>query len=71
LRVSTGERTKPNQGRERAAVGKRHGWSVVQVFSDNGSGAKYRVRRFDWYLDQSDGPTREEIICAVHSAIGQ
>ena len=42
LRVSTGGQTTANQRRELAAVAKRHGWNVVNVFSDNGSGAKDR-----------------------------
>jgi len=35
LRVSTGGQTTANQRRELAAVAKRHGWNVVNVFSDN------------------------------------
>jgi DNA invertase Pin-like site-specific DNA recombinase len=45
LRVSTGGQTTANQRRELAAVAKRHGWNVVNVFSDNGSGAKDRKER--------------------------
>ena len=45
LRGSTGGQTTANQRRELAAVAKRHGWNVVNVFSDNGSGAKDRKER--------------------------
>jgi Resolvase, N terminal domain len=36
LRVSTTGQTTANQHRELKVVGQRHGWQVVQVFSDNG-----------------------------------
>lgn len=40
LRVSTGEQTVENQRRELEAVAQRHGWEVVEIFSDQGvSGA--------------------------------
>ncbi len=29
------------------------------------------TRRLDWYLDQGSGPTRDDIILAVHAAIGR
>src|SRR5262245_58553575 len=46
LRVSTTGQTTTNQRRELEAVASRHGWEVVQVFSDNGvSGAKGRKDR--------------------------
>jgi DNA invertase Pin-like site-specific DNA recombinase len=46
LRVSTSGQTTANQRRELEAVAKRHGWQVVQVFSDRGiSGAKGRKER--------------------------
>jgi DNA invertase Pin-like site-specific DNA recombinase len=46
LRVSTTGQTTTNQRRELEAVAARHGWEVVQVFSDNGvSGAKGRKDR--------------------------
>jgi DNA invertase Pin-like site-specific DNA recombinase len=46
LRVSTTGQTTVNQRRELEAVAGRHGWDVVQVFSDNGvSGAKGRKDR--------------------------
>jgi DNA invertase Pin-like site-specific DNA recombinase len=46
LRVSTTGQTTANQRRELAAVADRHGWEVVQVFSDDGiSGAKGRKDR--------------------------
>ena len=46
LRVSTTGQKTTNQRRELEAVAKRHGWEVVQVFSDNGiSGAKGRKDR--------------------------
>ncbi|HEY1721049.1 MAG TPA: recombinase family protein [Magnetospirillaceae bacterium] len=46
LRVSTTGQSVENQRRELAAVAKRHGWSVVQVFKDSGiSGAKGREKR--------------------------
>jgi DNA invertase Pin-like site-specific DNA recombinase len=46
LRVSTTGQTTANQKRELEAVAARHGWDVVQVFSDNGvSGAKGRKDR--------------------------
>src|ERR1700744_2444064 len=46
LRVSTTGQTTTNQKRELEVVAGRHGWDVVQVFSDNGvSGAKGRKDR--------------------------
>jgi DNA invertase Pin-like site-specific DNA recombinase len=46
LRVSTTGQNTTNQRRELEAVAKRHGWEVVQVFSDDGvSGAKGRKDR--------------------------
>jgi DNA invertase Pin-like site-specific DNA recombinase len=46
VRVSTTGQNTTNQRRELAAVAARHGWDVVQVFSDNGvSGAKGRKDR--------------------------
>ena len=46
LRVSTTGQNTVNQRRELEAVAERHGWEVVQVFSDNGiSGAKGRKDR--------------------------
>jgi len=46
LRVSTSGQTTVNQRREFEVVAARHGWEVVQVFSDNGvSGAKGRKDR--------------------------
>jgi DNA invertase Pin-like site-specific DNA recombinase len=46
LRVSTTGQNTTNQRRELEAVAARHGWEVVQVFSDNGvSGAKGRKDR--------------------------
>jgi DNA invertase Pin-like site-specific DNA recombinase len=46
LRVSTTGQTTINQRLELEAVAARHGWEVVEVFSDNGiSGAKGRKER--------------------------
>jgi DNA invertase Pin-like site-specific DNA recombinase len=46
LRESTTGQTTANQKRELEEVAERHGWNVVQVFSDNGiSGAKGRKER--------------------------
>jgi DNA invertase Pin-like site-specific DNA recombinase len=46
LRVSTTGQTTANQRLELEVVAKRHGWEVVQIFSDNGlSGAKGRKDR--------------------------
>jgi DNA invertase Pin-like site-specific DNA recombinase len=46
LRVSTTGQNATNQRRELEAVAERHGWELVQVFSDNGiSGAKGRKDR--------------------------
>jgi DNA invertase Pin-like site-specific DNA recombinase len=46
LRVSTTGQNTTNQRRELEAVADRHGWKVVDVFSDNGvSGAKGRKDR--------------------------
>lgn len=45
-RVSTDDQTVENQCRELRAVADRHGWDVVQVFTDQGvSGAKGRDKR--------------------------
>ena len=46
LRVSTLEQTTENQERELREVAARMGWSVVEVYRDNGvSGAKSRAER--------------------------
>src|SRR6516162_5261770 len=45
LRVSTTEQTVENQQRELEAVAERHGWNVVAVFTDAGSGTKGRDKR--------------------------
>ena len=46
FRVSTGSQTTDNQRRELEAAVERHGWNVVQVFTDEGiSGAKGREGR--------------------------
>jgi predicted site-specific integrase-resolvase len=46
LRVSTTGQNTTNQRRELETVAERHGWAVVQVFSDNGiSGEKGRKDR--------------------------
>jgi|SRR5579871_6400982 len=46
LRVSTGGQTVENQRRELAAAAKQRGWTVVEIYSDNGfSGAKGRDKR--------------------------
>src|SRR5580700_1728813 len=46
LRVSTTEQTVENQRRELEAVAERHGWNVVEVFTDAGiSGTKGRDKR--------------------------
>ena len=46
LRVSTTGQNTTNQRRELEAVAERHGWELVQLFSDNGiSGAKGRKDR--------------------------
>jgi len=45
LRVSTTEQTTANQRRQLKAVAERHGWTVVRVFEDAGSGAKDRNER--------------------------
>ncbi len=48
VRVSTAEQTVENQQRELEAVAQRHGWEVVDVFSDQGvSGAKDRRPALD------------------------
>ncbi len=45
-RVSTDGQTIENQTRELEAVAKRHGWQIVETFTDEGiSGAKGRDRR--------------------------
>ena len=45
-RVSTDGQTVENQTRELRAVAKRHGWKIVETFTDNGiSGAKGRNGR--------------------------
>lgn len=46
LRVSTGGQTVENQRRELAAAAEQRGWTVVEIYSDNGfSGAKGRDKR--------------------------
>jgi DNA invertase Pin-like site-specific DNA recombinase len=46
LRVSTGSQTVENQRLELAAVAEQRGWTVVEIYSDNGvSGAKGREQR--------------------------
>lgn len=46
LRVSTGSQTVENQRRELQAAAEQRGWSVVELYSDNGvSGAKGREKR--------------------------
>ena len=46
LRVSTGSQTVENQRRELAAAAEQRGWTVIDLYSDNGvSGAKGRDRR--------------------------
>jgi DNA invertase Pin-like site-specific DNA recombinase len=46
LRVSTGSQTVENQRRELAAAAEQRGWTVIELYSDNGvSGAKGRERR--------------------------
>jgi DNA invertase Pin-like site-specific DNA recombinase len=46
LRVSTGGQTVENQRQELAAAATQRGWSVVELYSDNGfSGAKGRDKR--------------------------
>ena len=46
LRVSTGSQTVENQRRELAAAAEQRGWTVVDLYSDNGvSGAKGRDKR--------------------------
>lgn len=46
LRVSTGSQTVENQRRELAAAAEQRGWTVVELYSDNGvSGAKGREQR--------------------------
>jgi DNA invertase Pin-like site-specific DNA recombinase len=46
LRVSTGSQTVENQRRELAAAAEQRGWTVVELYSDNGvSGAKGRDQR--------------------------
>ncbi len=45
-RVSTDGQTVENQTRELRAVARRHGWKIVETFTDNGvSGAKGRAQR--------------------------
>ncbi len=45
-RVSTDGQTVENQTRELRAVAKRHGWEIVETFTDQGiSGAKGRDSR--------------------------
>jgi DNA invertase Pin-like site-specific DNA recombinase len=47
-RVSTSDQTVENQRRELEAVAQRHGWEVVEVFSDQGvSGARDQRPAFD------------------------
>lgn len=46
LRVSTGSQTVENQRRELAAAAEQRGWTVIELYSDNGvSGAKGRDKR--------------------------
>jgi DNA invertase Pin-like site-specific DNA recombinase len=46
LRVSTGSQTVENQRLELAKVAEQRGWTVVEIYSDNGvSGAKGRDKR--------------------------
>lgn len=46
LRVSTGSQTVENQRRELAAAAEQRGWTVIELYSDNGvSGAKGREQR--------------------------
>jgi DNA invertase Pin-like site-specific DNA recombinase len=46
LRVSTGGQTVENQRRELAQAAKQRGWTVVEIYADNGfSGAKGRDKR--------------------------
>lgn len=46
LRVSTNEQTIDNQRRDLDAAAARHGWGVVEVYTDEGiSGAKGRDKR--------------------------
>lgn len=46
LRVSTGGQTVENQRRELAAAAEQRGWTVVEIYADNGfSGAKGRDKR--------------------------
>jgi DNA invertase Pin-like site-specific DNA recombinase len=46
LRVSTGSQTVENQRMELAKVAEQRGWTVVEIYSDNGvSGAKGRDKR--------------------------
>jgi DNA invertase Pin-like site-specific DNA recombinase len=46
LRVSTGGQTVENQRRELAAAAEQRGWTVAEIYSDNGvSGAKGRDKR--------------------------
>jgi DNA invertase Pin-like site-specific DNA recombinase len=46
LRVSTGSQTVENQRQELAKAAEQRGWSVVELYSDNGvSGAKGREKR--------------------------
>lgn len=46
LRVSTGSQTVENQRRELAAAAEQRGWTVVELYSDNGvSGSKGRDKR--------------------------
>src|SRR5260370_38953603 len=46
LRVSTGGQTVENQRQELAAAADQRGWTVIEIYSDNGfSGAKGRDKR--------------------------
>ena len=46
LRVSTGGQTVENQRRELAAAAEQRGWTIIELYSDNGfSGAKGRDKR--------------------------
>ena len=44
-RVSTDGQSVENQVRELRAAAKRHGWEIVETFTDNSSGAKGRDKR--------------------------
>src|SRR4029077_11903685 len=68
LRVSTTGQTPTNQRLELEAVSQRHGWEVVQVFSDNGvSGAKGRKDRLGLDALLKGGARREFDMVAAWS----